>query len=576
MSNSPQPFDAFAQQSAADLARRVPPSDARFARSASCASIEEDITFVGTRIWTADPTHPRAQSITMRGGIIVAVDAPPTGKIVELGTQFLCPAFLDAHLHVTLGAATLAQCDLSGCSTRAEFEARIARHAAGLKAQEHVDQKHADQENTGQNAHRGATPDNSAWLVGFGWNESDWRGDAPDLTWLAAAGNRPAVAWRMDQHACVVNSAALALLDTTPIAGGEIEPERGIFREQAAWKRVIPAIPAPSISAKRANLAKACAYLHSLGLAGGGSMEYLCDIHDVYLPTLDALTFRIRATVLDRDWPLDAPPTLPAAARAGHPYFHIVGLKTFADGTLGSRTAWMLEPYADAPQTNGLAMEHTLRGELAAWMRTAQKLGLSPSIHAIGDRAARELLDACDACADHPAPRLEHMQTLAREDVPRLAGRFASMQPLHKADDARQALARLGAARIERFFPFRALLAHGARLAFGSDWPIVSPDPLLGIKAAVTGLDLDGRPFATEHSISVEAALAAYTRVPAEMLGFPSGMLRAGRAADFVVLDQSPFEIDWTRELPKVRATFVDGRAMFVEHAILAPASHNA
>jgi predicted amidohydrolase YtcJ len=504
------------------------------------------------RIWTADPTRTHARSITVRGGVVEALDAPaPRGiPTIDLGGRWLGPAFIDAHLHVTLGAATLAQCDLGGCESREEFEARLRAHRAKL-------------DDAGER---------DAWLVGFGWNEADWRGDAPTREWLAST-ERPAVAWRMDQHSCVVNSAALALLDTSPIDGGEIEPDRGIFREQAAWKRVIPAIPSQSIAAKRTNLVRAAEYLHSLGLAAGGSMEYLADIRDVYVPSLGTLAFRVHATVLDRDWPLGHPPELP---RESSGFFRIVGFKSFADGTLGSRTAWMLEPYADAPQTDGLAMEHTLRGELAAWMRAVQKLGLSPSIHAIGDRAARELLDACDACADHPAPRLEHMQTLAREDVPRLAGRFSSMQPLHKADDARQALARLGAARIERFFPFRALLAHGARLAFGSDWPIVSPDPLLGIKAAVTGLDLDGRPFATEHSISVEAALAAYTRVPAEMLGFPGGMLRAGRAADFVVLDQSPLEIDWTRELPKVLATFVDGRAMFVENAILAPASRNA
>lgn len=514
--------------------------------NALCLADGEVVTFVGTRFWTADPARPWARSVTVRDGTIVAIDAEPHGRCIDLGQHFLAPAFLDAHLHVTLGAATLAQCDLSGCASRDEFEARVARHEATLDA-----------------------ADPNAWLIAFGWNESDWRGDAPDLSWLAAAGDRPAVAWRMDQHACVVNRAALALLDTTPIAGGEIEVSRGIFREQAAWKRVIPAIPEPSIAAKRANLTRACTYLHSLGLAGGGSMEYLRDIRDVYLSSLETLTFRVRATVLDRDWPLETPPTLPAEARAGHPFFEIVGMKSFADGTLGSRTAWMIEPYADTSQTNGLAMEHTLRGELAAWMRTVQRLGLSPSVHAIGDRAARALLDACDACADHPAPRLEHMQTLAREDIPRLAGRFASMQPLHKADDARQAIARLGHARIERFFAFRALLAHGARLAFGSDWPIVSPDPLLGIKAAVTGLDLDDRPFATEHSISVDAALAAYTRVPAEMLGFPGGMLREGRAADLVILDRSPFEIDWTREMPKVVATIVDGRAVFRDTAML-------
>jgi predicted amidohydrolase YtcJ len=137
------------------------------------------------------------------------------------------------------------------------------------------------------------------------------------------------------------------------------------------------------------------------------------------------------------------------------------------------------------------------------------------------------------------------------------------MQPLHKADDARQALSRLGYSRIERFFAFRALLAHGARLAFGSDWPIVSPDPLLGIKAAVTGLDLDGRPFATEHSISVHDALVAYTRTAADMLELPCGTLAAGRAADFVVLDRSPFELDWTREMPRVLRTAVAGKSAF-------------
>jgi predicted amidohydrolase YtcJ len=229
----------------------------------------------------------------------------------------------------------------------------------------------------------------------------------------------------------------------------------------------------------------------------------------------------------------------------------------------------MLEPYADAPHTSGLAMEHTLRGELAAWMRAVQRTGLSPAVHAIGDRAARVLIDAFDACADSPAPRFEHAQTLHPRDIPRMAGRFASMQPLHKADDARLALARLGPERIERFFAFKALLEHGARLAFGSDWPIVSPDPLLGIKAAVTGLDLDGRPFATAHSIGVADALVAYTRTAADMLGFPGGMLREGRAADLVVLDRSPFEVDWTSEMPKVDATIVGGRTVFARAPML-------
>ena len=526
-------------------------------------------TFVNARVWTADPLRPHARRVSIREGRIVSVDGvAATGEprasdgsmpssaahdVLDLEGRWIGPAFIDAHLHLTLGAATLAQCDLSACASRAEFERRIASHAARLDA----------------------AGERGAWLVAFGWNEADWRGTAPAQAWLDAAGERPAVAWRMDQHACLVNAAALARLDASRVAtgvdGGEIDRDAagaptGFFREQAAWKLVIPAIPEPSTAAKRANLAKACAHLHTLGLGSVGSMEYLRDIRSVYLPGRDALTLRVHATVLDRDWPLGEPPEIPAESSD---FFRVIGLKSFADGTLGSRTAWMLEPYADARATSGLAMEHTLRGELAAWMRAVQALGLSPSVHAIGDRAARELLDAMDACADAPAPRFEHAQTLHRDDIPRLAGRFASMQPLHKADDARLAIARLGHARIGRFFAFRALLAHGARLAFGSDWPIVSPDPLLGIKAAVTGLDLDGRPFATEHSISVHEALVAYTRTAAEMLGLPGGMLRPGRAADLVVLDRSPFETDWTRELPRVEATVVGGRGAFGSAAIL-------
>ena len=496
------------------------------------------ITLANARFWTADPARPHARTLLLRGGTITAVDAAPEGDVVDFGGRWIGPAFIDAHLHLTLGAATLAQCDLSGCASREEFEGRIAVHARALDA----------------------AGDREAWLVGFGWNESDWRGEAPTRAWLASAGDRPAVAWRMDQHACVVNDAALARLDTSPIDGGEIERERGIFREQAAWKRVIPAVPAPSPAAKRANLARATAYLHSLGIGAVGSMEYLSDLRDVYVPAREALTLRVHATVLDRDWPLAQPPELPQESSA---FLRIIGMKSFADGTLGSRTAWMLEPYADKPGTCGLAMEHTLRGELAPWMRAVQRLGLSPSVHAIGDRAARELLDAMDACDDAPAPRFEHAQTLHPRDIARLAGRYASMQPLHKADDARQALARLGPSRLDRFFAFRALLSHGARLAFGSDWPIVSPDPLLGIKAAVTGLDLDGRPFATEHSITVQEALTAYTRTAAEMLGLPGGTLAPGRAADLVVLDRSPFDIDWTREMPRVVQTIVGGRTAF-------------
>ncbi len=509
------------------------------------ADAREHTTFVNARIFTADPLRPHAHSIAFQGGVISAIDAAPRGEIIDLQGRFLGPAFIDSHLHLTLAAATLTQLDLSGCRSRDEFEARVAAHASAMT-------------------------DDDAWLVAFGWNEADWCGEAPSREWLRCAASRPSVAWRMDQHACVLNDAALARIDCTAVDGGEIDLERGILREQAAWQRVVPVIPAPTLDCKRANLAKACAHLHALGIASVGSMEYLTDLRDVFVPARHSLSLRVHATVLDRAWPLASPPEIPEETSE---FFRIIGLKSFADGTLGSRTALMLDPYSDAARDCinpcGIAVEHAARGELAAWMRVVQNLSLSPSVHAIGDRAARELLDSCDHAHDTPAPRLEHLQTLAREDIPRLAGRFASMQPLHKADDARLVTARLGASRLERFFCFRSLLAHGARLAFGSDWPIVSPDPLLGIKAAVTGLDLDGRVFASSENISMTDALLAYTRVPAEMLGFHSGFLREGRAADFVILDRSPFETDFTHDMPKVDTTIVAGRTVFTRDRTL-------
>ena len=171
------------------------------------------ITLRNARVWTGDPARPHATSVTLRGGLVERV-GPSTARSqeaadtsIDLGGRWVGPAFVDAHLHITLGAATLAQCDLAGCGTRADFEKRLRAHRATLDA----------------------AGERDAWLVGFGWNEADWKGDAPTLEWLAAI-DRPAVAWRMDQHSCVVNSAALALLDTTPI---EAEPSPSSIIQEA-------------------------------------------------------------------------------------------------------------------------------------------------------------------------------------------------------------------------------------------------------------------------------------------------------------------------------------------------------
>ena len=186
----------------------------------------------------------------------------------------------------------------------------------------------------------------------------------------------------------------------------------------------------------------------------------------------------------------------------------------------------MLEPYADDPEAgNGMLVELAEEGHLVPWINAVHQHVYSPSMHAIGDRALRLALDAADTLPEEVRDwvRFEHAQTVHPDDVPRMRGRFASMQPLHKTSDAVTALERLGSGRMERFFPFRQLLDAGARLAFGSDWPIVSCDPFEGIRAAVTGRDLDGAPTRTEENLLVEEAIRAYTTEARACVGLDGG-----------------------------------------------------
>ncbi|MSR41271.1 MAG: amidohydrolase [Phycisphaerales bacterium] len=506
--------------------------------------------FRNGRIWTGVATRPWAASVLVRDGVVIALDPstaeiPAHCEVIDLGGGVLIPGLIDAHLHLTLGSCAMCELDLTACRSREEFEQRIRTCHAALPQGE--------------------------WLVAHSWNEADWKGAAPDVHWLREAGHRPAVAWRMDRHSCVVNRAALDVLQIpASIEGGRIERDTtgaptGLFQEAAAWRIVVPAIPELSNARAKTALLHSAHALRKFGLVAVGSMEYLRDLLNVHDCVRDQLPLRVHATVLDRDWPLDDALrnaiAFPASSR-----LRVIGMKAFVDGTLGSRTAAMLAPYADDVGNEGLLVELAKDGHLDAWLKLVRSKGLSPSMHAIGDRAAQLALDAADhARATLPerdastAPRFEHMQTMRSSDIARMEGRFASMQPLHKADDARLALSRLGAARIARFFPFRTLINAGATLAFGSDWPIVSPDPLLGMRAAITGLDLEERPFATEQNLTVEEALTAYTINAARMLSLRSGVIAPTYSADFTLLDADPFAWDWHCGTPRVLATFVDG-----------------
>ncbi|MBL9141321.1 MAG: amidohydrolase [Phycisphaerae bacterium] len=527
----------------------------------SHAALPTRVRLEGARFWTADPAQPWARSIDIHDGHIAAVDAPARTDtpVITLPNLVVTPGLIDAHLHLTLGADTLSQLDLSGVRSRAEFEAEVARACAELPP--------------------------GAWLRAHGWDERSWGGERPTLDWLRAAGDRPAVAYRMDQHVCLVNHVVLTLMGATADAatscrcpaGGEIVRHAsgaptGLMLEQAAWQLVNPLVPKPDIHVARAALVQACAHANRHGLTTVGSMEYAVDLHHVHdwlrANQREQLTLRVRATLLDRDWPVD----LEFGSKfAGDALIAIVGYKSFVDGTLGSRTARMLQPYRDDPQNSGMLVEFAAHSteRLQEWMRTVVKHGFSPSVHAIGDAALRVALD-CAATTD-PArlTRFEHVQTVHTDDVARMSGRIASMQPLHKCGDARVAPARLGQERMHRFFRFRDLANAGARLAFGSDWPIVSLDPRLGIRAAVTGLDDAGEPCGTDQNLTAHEALHAYTAGAADALRDPMiGRLAPGAHADLAAWADDPFEHDWVRSLPTLAGTVLGGRVVWRSPAL--------
>lgn len=510
------------------------------------------------RCFTADPSRPWSDGIAIAGGRIesigsAAADAGDSAaRTVDLGGAVVVPGFVDAHLHLLMGGLGLGQLDLSEIRSRKAFEQAIAARAGEMAI---------------------APP--TRWLEAWGWSAERWPGrEDPEASWLAAAGERPAIAWRMDRHACVVNAAALAVIERRSpglpdppggrvVRGPDGRPT-GLLVETAAWRHAIPAIPPPDASAKRRAVREAEAHLHRMGITSVGAMEYASELREAFLPDLDARTLRIHATLLDREWPLDIGL---AATVPRHDRLRAIGFKAFADGTLGLRTARMLESYADRPGDRGLLVELALEGHLPAWARLVHEAGLSPSIHAIGDEAMRLALDAyapLAPAASGPPPRIEHCQTVHRDDLPRCRGRMLSVQPLHRCDDALVIERALGAARLDRFFPLRSLLDHGATLAFGSDWPVVPPDPIAGIRAAVTGVDAAGGIFEPRESIGIGEALLASTAAAAECLGIERcGRLREGWHADLAILDRDPFAADWLADPPRVLATIAAGRVVW-------------
>lgn len=522
------------------------------------------IAIVNARVWTGDARRPWADAVAAVGDRIAAVGpSAEVRKLASAGTRvvdargaMLVPGFIDAHVHFLDGGLGLLSVQLRDAETPADFAARVRDFAASAPG--------------------------GTWITGGDWDHTRWGGALPTREWIdAVTKGQPVWVQRLDGHMGLANSAALAAAgitrDTPDVEGGEIvrdargEPT-GILKDNAI-PLVQRAIPEPDAATLDRALDGAMRYVAARGITAVHHMGSWADLAVFERAHREGrLGTRLYAAV-----PLDTWERLRDVVTEqgrGDEWLHIGALKGFVDGSLGSHTAAMLEPFTDAPTDRGLLVNTP--EDLERWTDGADAAGLHVLVHAIGDRAIRLQLDIFERVARAHGPRdrrfrIEHAQHVAPADLPRFAelGVVASMQPYHAIDDGRWAEAVIGPERARTTYPFRSLRDTGAQLAFGSDWFVAPPTPLEGIYAAVTRRTLDGAHpggWIPEQTIGVEDALRAYT-MGAARAGFDetrTGSLQRGKLADFVLLDR-----DLTRIPPeeirdaRVAMTVVGGEVKY-------------
>jgi predicted amidohydrolase YtcJ len=387
----------------------------------------------------------------------------------------------------------------------------------------------------------------------------------------AVVGDRPVWLGRVDGHAGVANSAAMKAAGITAAtrspAGGRIE--NGLFVD-SAMALVEGKIPPPTPAQYDAALAKAQSLMLSVGLTAAADMGTSKEDWAAMNRAGRAGTLKVR--VLSYAGGIEAIPDKPSWWLFDD-RLSAVGVKLYADGALGSRGAWLKRPYADKPGTRGLRF--LTNAELYKQADTAAARGNQVAIHAIGDAANEQVISVFERLTKTWGPRrrwrIEHVQVVDPADIPRIAkaGIIASMQPTHQTSDDNMAGARLGEARLAGAYAWRTIERSGARLAFGSDFPVESPNPFPGLAAAVSRADPQGLPpggWRPHEKVSFETALTGFTR-GAAYAGFADsriGALEPGKWADFILVDRDPTKVD-AQSLARTQVfeTWIAGRKVW-------------
>jgi predicted amidohydrolase YtcJ len=501
-----------------------------------------DLVLTGGLIHTMQPEMPRAEAVAIRGGRVAAVGSAgdvsaligPSTRVIELHGRAVTPGLVDAHCHLYGMGTSLETLDLRGLRSPERVAERVATAA--------------QQRGEGE------------WITGRGWDQNLWAGAAfPGHAALDAVTPRHPVALaRIDGHALWANAVAMRTAhvgrETPDPEGGKILRDTGgeptgvfIDNAMALIEAKIPPDPPP---VRERRILRAAELAVGLGLTAVHEMGIDEETIAVYraLASAGRLPIRVYAYLAGEGRIDSLSSRKPDVDPNGTAMFVLRGVKLFADGALGSRGAALLAPYSDDPGNTGLLVMS--REELRRSARIAAESGFQLAVHAIGDRANREVLDAYEAAEIGEGPdrrfRVEHAQVVAPEDLARFARLrvIASMQPTHATSDMPWAEARLGPARIRGAYAWRSILATGARIAFGSDFPVEEMSPLLGLYAAVTRMDAKGEPpggFMPGERLSLEEALRLFTVEPAYAAFAEAhrGRIAAGLVADLTVFDRA-------------------------------------
>ena len=470
---------------------------------------------------------------------------PKAATVIDEHGRTVMPGFIDSHGHVTdLGFAALTL-DVDGTRSLGEMQQRLRDYAA-------------------------AHPKES-WIIGFGWNQELWPEKrfptSADLD--AVVSDRPVVLQRVDGHAVVANSAAMKAAGVTATtkapAGGEIHD--GLFVDNATGL-INKAVPAPTTAQLDQALAKAQDILLGFGVTSVASMstsgpDWLAFQRSAESGKLDV---RLMAYMLASN---NMPMTAPTGWLDGD-HLRAVGVKVFADGALGSRGAWLKKPYSDMPGTTGLQF-HT-DAEMRAIDDKAAAQGFQIATHAIGDAANAQVVRSYEWLDSKYGLdrrwRIEHAQIVDCADLPRIGKghMIASMQPTHQTSDRLMAEKRLDPARLKCAYAWQSMLRTGAKLAFGTDFPVESPNPFPGLSAAISRQDVNGQPaggWYPAERLTLGQALHAYTRggAYAAFAEDRIGALDPGKWADFVLVDHDPTKVD-PQQLAKTQVleTWVAGK----------------